>query len=117
KGGYILSEDENAKITLIATGSEVGLALEVKAKLDVSCNVVSVPCFELFDAQDEEYKKSIIQPNTKKIAIEAASAYEWYKYADEVINITTFGASGKGGEVYKHFGFDAQKIAEQINKD
>ena len=114
KGGYILSEDENAEITLIATGSEVNLALEVKKLLDVPCNVVSVPCYELFDEQDEEYKNSIIKPNTKKIAIEVASAYEWYKYADEVISINTFGASGKGGDVYKHFGFDAKVIAEKI---
>jgi len=114
KGGYILSEDENAEITLIATGSEVGLALEVKEKLGVACNVVSVPCYELFDEQDEEYKNSVIKPNTKKIAIEVASAYEWYKYADEVINITTFGASGKGADVYKHFGFDAEIIANKI---
>jgi len=113
-GGYILSEDENAEITLIATGSEVNLALEVKKLLDVPCNVVSVPCYELFDEQDEEYKNSIIKPNTKKIAIEVASAYEWYKYADEVISINTFGASGKGGDVYKHFGFDAKVIAEKI---
>jgi transketolase len=114
KGGYILSEDENAEITLIATGSEVGLALEVKKLLNKPCNVVSVPCYELFDEQDEEYKNSVIKPNTKKIAIEAASAYEWYKYADEVINITTFGASGKGADVYKHFGFDAEIIANKI---
>ena len=116
KGGYILSEDENAQITLIATGSEVSLAMEIKEKLNIPCNVVSVPCFELFDEQDEEYKSSIIKPNTRKIAIEAATAYEWYKYADEVINITTFGASGKGAEVYKHFGFDADKIIERITK-
>ena len=114
KGGYILSEDENAEITLIATGSEVSLALEVKEKLGVACNVVSVPCYELFDEQDEEYKNSVIKPNTKKVAIEVASAYEWYKYADEVINITTFGASGKGADVYKHFGFDAELIANKI---
>ena len=116
-GGYILSEDENAEITLIATGSEVGLALEVKEKLGVPCNVVSVPCYELFDKQDEEYKNSVIKPNTKKVAIEVASAYEWYKYADEIINITTFGASGKGAEVYKHFGFDAKIIAEKITQN
>jgi transketolase len=117
KGGYILSEDKDAKITLIATGSEVSLALKIKELLNTPCNVVSVPCFELFDEQNEEYKNSIIKPNTQKIAIEAATAYEWYKYADEVINITTFGASGKGEEVYKHFGFDANQIVEKITKD
>jgi transketolase len=114
KGGYILSEDENAEITLIATGSEVSLAMEIKKLLDKPCNVVSVPCYELFDEQDEEYKNSIIKPNTRKIAIEAATAYEWYKYADEVVNMHTFGASGKGADVYKHFGFDAQTIANKI---
>jgi transketolase len=114
KGGYLLSEDENAEITLIATGSEVSLAMEVKKLLNKPCNVVSVPCFELFDEQDKEYKNSIIKPNTKKIAIEAATAYEWYKYADKIINMNTFGASGKGGDVYKHFRFDAAKIANEI---
>jgi len=114
KGGYILSEDENAEITLIATGSEVSLAMEIKKLLDKPCNVVSVPCYELFDEQDEEYKNSIIKPNTRKIAIEAATAYEWYKYADKVVNMHTFGASGKGADVYKHFGFDAQTITNKI---
>jgi len=109
KGAYVLREAES-NITLIATGSEVNLAMEVAQKIDA--RVVSVPCFKLFDKQDEEFKKSLLKG--KVVAIEANRGFEWYKYADEVIGMDSFGASGKGDEVYKYFGFDADKIAKKI---
>lgn len=117
KGAYLVSEEENAEITLMASGSEVSLAMEIKAKLNKPCNVVSVPCFDLFDKQESGYKTSLIKPDTKTVAIEAASAYEWYKYAQEVICMESFGASGKGDVIYKHFGFDADIIAERLNTE
>jgi len=116
-GGYLLSEDEGATITLIASGSEVGLALESKKLLNArgeKVNVVSVPCFDLFIEQDCAYQESIINPSTKKIAIEAARGLEWYKLADEVVGMDTFGASAPAGELFEKFGFTAEKIAAQI---
>ena len=108
KGAYLLRDGED--ITLIASGSEVNLAFEIAEK--INARVVSVPCFELFDEQDEEFKNSLLKG--KVVAIEANRAFEWYKYANLVIGIDSFGASGKGSEVYKHFGFDVEKIIERI---
>jgi len=109
KGAYILRDGE-ADITLVASGSEVNLAMDVAKEIDA--RVVSVPCFDLFDKQSQEFKNSLFKG--KVIAIEASRAVEWYKYADMVIGMESFGASGKGSEVYKYFGFDKNKILEKI---
>ncbi len=111
KGAYLLRDGEN--ITILSSGSEVNLAMEVAG--EINARVVSVPCFELFDMADEEYKKELLKG--KVIAIEAARGLEWYKYADMVIGMDSFGASGKGSEVYKHFGFDKDKIIEKIKDE
>jgi len=117
KGGYLLEQEEGATYTLMASGSEVALALEVKAKLadkGVKANVASVPCFDLFIEQDKAYTESIIKPDTKKIAIEAARGMEWYKLADEVIGMDTFGASAPAGQLFDRFGFTAEAILAKI---
>ncbi len=109
KGAYILKEG-NADITLVASGSEVELAMDVAKEIDA--RVVSVPCFDLLEEQEQEFKDSLFKG--KVIAIEANRGFEWYKYADMVIGMDSFGASGKGSEVYKYFGFDKDKIIEKI---
>ncbi len=109
KGAYILKEG-NADITLVASGSEVELAMEVANEIDA--RVVSVPCFDLLEEQPQEFKNSLFKG--KVVAIEAARGLEWYKYADMVIGMNTFGASGKGGDVYKHFGFSKDAILEKL---
>ncbi len=109
RGAYILKEG-NADITLVASGSEVELAMEIAKEIDA--RVVSVPCFDLFEEQSKEFKESLFKG--KVIAIEAARALEWYKYADIVIGMESFGASGKGSEVYKYFGFSKDAILEKI---
>ncbi len=117
KGGYLLASDKNAVITLMASGSEVSLALKVKLKLnmiDVPVNVVSVPCYDLFIEQDKSYIDSIIKPDTKKVAIEAARGLEWYKLADEVIGMDTFGASAPAGQLFEKFGFSADSVMQKI---
>ncbi len=117
KGGYLLASDENAVITLMASGSEVSLALDVKEKLnslDVPVNVVSVPCYDLFIEQDKEYINSIIKEDTKKVAIEAARGLEWYKLADEVIAMDSFGASAPANQLFEKFGFSVDSIMEKI---
>ncbi len=117
KGGYLLSADEDATITLMASGSEVGLALETKALLNAQgtkVNVVSVPCFDLLIEQESAYIDSIIVPNTKKVAIEAARGIEWYRLADEVICMDSFGASAPAPKLFEKFGLTADQIAKKI---
>jgi transketolase len=117
KGGYLIKQATNPTLTLIASGSEVSLAYEVAKKLEeqgTKVNVVSVPCFELFDEQDETYKSSILNKNTKIIALEASRSYEWYKYADQFIGMETFGESGPGGEVFEHFGLSVEGVLKKI---
>ncbi len=117
KGAYVLSESENPKLILIATGSEVSLALEAQKKLkeeNISASVVSMPSWELFEKQDEAYKEKIFPSNLKKrLAIEAASPMGWHKYVTDegdVVGITKFGESAPGDEVMKAYGFSVDNV-------
>lgn len=117
RGGYLLSQDANASMTLMASGSEVELALNVKEALGkegVAVNVVSVPCYDLFIEQDAEYLDSIIIKGTKTVAIEAARGLEWYRFADTVIGMDTFGASAPAGQLFEKFGFSVESIVAKI---
>ncbi len=117
QGGYLLSEEADATMTLMASGSEVALALELKAKLarnSIKANVVSVPCFDLFAEQEQDYIDSIVKPGTKTVAIEAARALEWYRFADTVIGMDSFGASAPAGALFKKFGFTADAILSRL---
>ncbi len=117
RGGYLLAESDNAVMTIMASGSEVELALKVReslAEISVPVNVVSVPCYDLFIEQDAEYMASIIIEGTKTIAIEAARGLEWYKLADSVISMDTFGASAPARELFDKFGFSVDSLMEKI---
>ena len=122
KGAYIISDCEKTPdLILIATGSEVELALETKALLkDKNIRVVSMPSMELFREQDEAYKEEILPKEVKnRVSIEMASTFGWAEWTGTDglnIGIDTFGLSGKGNEVTKEFGFTAEKVAEKINK-
>lgn len=114
-GAYLLKRAQNAKITLIASGSEVELcvkAAEILAARGIGANVVSAPCFDLLCEQPREYVEQIMDPATKVIAVEAASALEWYKFADKIYSMKSFGESGKAGALFEYFGFTPEKIAE-----
>ena len=114
-GAYLLKRAQNAKITLIASGSEVELcvkAAEILSARGIGANVVSAPCFDLLCEQPREYVDKILDPQTKIIAVEAASALEWYKFADEIYSMKSFGESGKAGALFEYFGFTPEKIAE-----
>ncbi|WP_300366446.1 transketolase [Hydrogenimonas sp.] len=116
-GGYMIKKRENATVTLIASGSEVMLALQSGCHLEeqgIMANVVSVPCYELLCEQPQEYIDMIIDPNTKVLAIEAATGNEWYRFADEVLGMNSFGASGKAGDLFKHFGFTIPNVVERV---
>lgn len=117
KGGYAVAKDESATITLMASGSEVELALQVKEALNakgVKVCVVSVPCYDLFIEQERSYIDSIIDPSTRRVAIEAARGLEWYRLADEVIGMESFGASAPASELFKKFGFSVDAIISKL---
>jgi len=116
RGGYLLASDDNATVTLMASGSEVELALKVKEALnakDIAVDVVSVPCFDLLIEQDRAYIDSIIKTN-KRVAIEAARGLEWYRFADDVVGMDTFGASAPAGQLFEKFGFGVESIVSKI---
>ena len=121
KGGYVLREAEDEDLVIIATGSEVELAInsaELLQAEDIKVKVVSIPCTELFDSQSEEYKLQVL--GTKpKIAIEAGSKDFWYKYlnaGDEVIGLDCFGESAPLKDLLEHFGFTNEKVLETCKK-
>ncbi len=124
-GAYIISEAKNSKIDviIIATGSEVYLALEVKKNLeekDISVRVISMPCIEIFEEQTEEYKRKILPKEVKnRVAIEAGRGIGWYKYVGEnglVISIDHFGDSASCSVLQKEYGFTPENICEKIKK-
>ncbi len=122
RGAYIISKAQREpQATIIATGTEVSLAVEAQKQLradGIEVNVVSMPCCELFDAQPEEYKQKVLG-RAPRIAVEAAAAFGWERYtgsSDRVIGINSFGASGKGDEVYKYFGITAENVAKKVKE-
>lgn len=117
-GGYLVIEEEKPEVTLMASGSEVSLCIQTAAllkKQGIYTNVVSVPCFDLLCEQDEEYLDRVInQDRTFVIAVEAATAVEYYRFADFVMGMTTFGESGPAEKLFTKFGFEAQNLANKI---
>ena len=123
KGAYIIDDCEGTpEYILIATGSEVALAVKAKAELSAQgkkVRVVSMPNMEAFDRQDAAYKESVL-PNSvrKRVAIEALSNFGWYKYVGldgKVVSMHGFGASGNGSLLFKHFGFTVENVVETVN--
>ena len=123
RGAYILSDAEGGspQVILLATGSEVSLALEARKKLSaegIRARVVSMPSWELFDAQDAAYKEEVLPRSVPaRVAVEAGIGQGWEKYTGdrgEVICMTTFGASGPYKDVLKHFGFTAENVVAKV---
>jgi transketolase len=120
-GGYVLKDSKGTPdIILIATGSEVQLALEAADKLDkakVSTRVVSMPSTDLFEQQSQEYKDSVLPPSRKtRLAIEAASSYGWDRYVGELgdtVSINEFGASAPGAVMMEKFGFSVDNVVKR----
>ena len=119
KGGYRILDIENPKVTLLATGSEVVLALESGQILNsrgIPTRVVSVPCFDLLIEQDREYINSLIPKESLTIAIEAGRGLEWFRFADEVIGMETFGASAPANQLFEKFGFTTENIIKKVEE-
>ena len=116
RGGYVLADAANPKLVLIATGSEVQLAMDAKKVLDeqgIATRVVSMPSTNVFDQQDQAYKDSVLLPTVHKVAIEAGVTDGWYKYVGlrgAVIGLNRFGESAPAGELFKLFGFTVENV-------
>jgi transketolase len=123
KGAYILSDSSSSKpdVILMATGSEVHLALEAHEKLrseGIETRVISMPSWELFEQQPEKYRQEILPPGvTKRISMEAGITLGWHRYIGregEIIGLDHFGASAPGGVLLKEFGFTVENISRRV---
>ncbi|MBS4439657.1 transketolase [Campylobacter vulpis] len=116
-GAYLLKEYQNPTHTLLASGSEVSLCLEAALELEkegILCNVISMPCYELFEKQDKSYKERLLKG--KIIGVEAANSKELYQFCDVLYGIESFGESGKDKEVFEHFGFSVSKLCAFVRQ-
>ena len=118
-GAYVLRESEgDPDIVLIGTGSEVQLAVGAADELaaaGIKARVVSMPSWELFEEQSEQYRESVLGGGAKRLSIEAGVTTGWQRYADASVGIDRFGASGPGGKVLEHFGFTVANVVEHAN--
>lgn len=115
-GGYLLEESDDLDLTIVASGSEVQLALDAAKELkndSINANVVSMPCLDIFLDQDKEYQNKIINPEKPVLVVECAHPNSWYRILnrnDKVIGIETFGESAPGSELLNHFGFNTDNV-------
>jgi len=122
KGGYVLRDTPDAKVILIATGSEVELAVkafDALAAEGIAARVVSMPSTDVFDRQDAAYKASVLTRGTPRVAIEAGITAFWYKYVGlegAVVGIDTFGESAPAPVLFKHFGFTVENVVAKAKQ-
>ena len=122
KGAYVLKDANNPQVILIATGSELSLAVEAALTLEsdgISVRVVSAPCLEWFDEQDKSYKESVLPPNILKVSIEVGIAQGWHKYIGDkglAISLEHYGASADAKRLFKEFGFSVESVVGQVKK-
>ncbi|WQV28824.1 transketolase [Helicobacter pylori] len=117
KGAYVKHHSKDPIITLVASGSEVSLALESAKMLErenIPTQVVSTPCFDLLIEQDESYFKELFKG--KVLVIEASRAIEWYRFADKIIGMDSFGSSAKGDKLFEKFGFSVENVIAQAKR-
>jgi len=119
RGGYVLeAANDKPKVVIIGTGTEVALAVEARKQLvadGIDASVVSMPCTELFDEQDSEYRESVLPSDAIKVAVEAGGAWGWERYVGStgaIVGMNSFGASAPAGDLYKHFGITAEAVVE-----
>ncbi|QQC67703.1 transketolase [Paraburkholderia ginsengisoli] len=124
RGAYVLAEAEHGPraVTLLATGSEVALALQARRQLQdegIATAVVSMPCWEIFDEQDAAYRAEVLGPGTVRVGVEAALRFGWDGYLGErggFVGMTGFGASASAETLYEHFGITAQHIVAEAKR-
>ncbi|KAL1979995.1 hypothetical protein VTN96DRAFT_4817 [Rasamsonia emersonii] len=117
KGGYVILEAPDAAITIVSTGSEVSLSIDaanyLKEKHGIVARVVSLPCWEVFDAQDKAYRLQVIPDGIPVLSVEAASTIGWERYSHEQFGLNRFGASGPYKELYKKFELTPEGISKR----
>jgi transketolase len=115
RGAYVLIEGgDEPDVVLIGTGSEVSICVEAATLLDASgvvARVVSMPSWDLFEEQDDDYQDLILGPGSPVLSVEAGTSFGWSKWADDSVSIDHFGASGPGEEVMAAMGFTAENVA------
>jgi transketolase len=120
RGGYVLQDAQNAKAAIIATGSEVALAIEAQKLLaaeGIAVRVVSMPSTDVFDKQDAAWRASVLPKGMPRVAVEAGVTAFWHKYVGlegAVVGIDTYGESAPAGALFKHFGLTAEKVAQAV---
>jgi transketolase len=120
KGAYVLADSPNAKVVLIATGSELHIAAAARELLEakgIATRLVSMPCWELFDVQSEAYRDSVLLSGTFKASVEAGVSLGWERYVGRgglIFGIDRFGASAPADRLYQEFGFTSNNIADSI---
>ncbi|MBU3712576.1 MAG: transketolase [Limnohabitans sp.] len=124
RGAYVLDEAACGprQVTLLATGSEVALAVAARHLLEhqgIATAVVSMPCWELFEAQDVDYRRSVLRPGTVRVGIEAATRFGWDRYLGEegrFVGMAGFGASGPADTLYQHFGITVDALVKSAQQ-
>jgi transketolase len=121
RGAYVVAEGDDPKALLIATGSEVSLAVEAHRELaakGVSTRVVSMPSWERFEAQDADYRESILPSSIRaRLAIEAGTTHGWHRYVGldgDVLGLDGFGASAPAKDLAEHFGFTSAEVVRRV---
>jgi transketolase len=114
KGAYVLADAKDAQATIVATGSEVATALAARDLLDVPVRVVSMPSWELFEQQDEDYRGSVLPLDLPTVSVEAGVGMGWERYADAIVSIDRFGASAPGALVLEKLGITPENVADNV---
>jgi transketolase len=122
RGGYVLQDAANARALIIATGSEVGIAIDAQKLLaaeGIAVRVVSMPSTDVFDKQDAAWREQVLPKGMPRVAVEAGITAFWHKYVGldgAVVGIDTYGESAPAGALFKHFGLTAEKVAQAVKQ-
>src|SRR5690606_17751081 len=118
--GYVLRDAEHAAAAIIATGSEIGLALAARELLvadGIEVRIVSMPSTNVFDRQEVAWKSVVLPEGLPRVAIEAGVSDFWWKYrCDAVVGLDRFGESAPAGDLFRHFGFTAENLADTVRE-
>jgi transketolase len=119
RGAYVLAGPDDPDLVLIGTGSEVAVCVEAAEELGASgyaTRVVSMPCWELFDEQPDDYRRSVLPAGTPTVSVEAGVTFGWHRWADAAVGIDRFGASAPGGEALARLGINVDHVVERATR-
>jgi transketolase len=120
KGGYVIAPGDD--VAILSSGSEVGIALKAREQLaaaGIRARVVSMPCHEIFARQSQEYHDSVLPPNVKRVAVEAAHPMSWYRWVGlegAIVGLERFGASAKYEDIYQGLGITSEAVVEAVRR-